>query len=103
MLATSVKKIDRTHSCVPSPELPLPGSNNIDSKRQIGNGMGQYALGKAAGLVEQQIVEYPRHDTRQNVVVLKAEQHNGDQERCPGKGAQRDCVEILVDDVADQK
>lgn len=58
-----------------SPELPLPGGYNIPGKRQISHGVGQNALGEASGSIEKQIVKNSRHDTRQNVVVLKAEQY----------------------------
>lgn len=86
-----------------SPKLPLPGGDDIYAKRQIGHSVRQDTLSEAAGPVEKQIVENARQDTRQDVMMLKTEQHDREKERCPGKRAQWDVFESLVDDVTDQK
>ena len=85
------------------PELPFSGKDNIDGKREVGDGVSRYTLDQAAAFIEQQIVEDAGHYSGQNVVVLQAEQYDRDQKRCPGKGTYSDGVEILVNDVADQK
>lgn len=83
--------------------MPLSGEHYIDRQGQIRDGMGQHTLGQAAGPVEKQIVDDSRNDAGQDIIVLETKQNAGEEERCPGKSANGDGVEILVDDVANQK
>ena len=54
------------------PEPPLTTLQHIQAQSQIGDGMAEDALGKAAGLVEQEIKNYSRHHAGEKIIVLQA-------------------------------
>lgn len=56
-----------------SPELPLPGKNNIERQSHIGNCVGKHALSQAAGSVKNQIVSHPRHHPGVEIIMLGTE------------------------------
>ena len=69
--------LQRSNSCGRLPETPLPGLQNVDTEGKVGDGMGQDALGDAAGLVEQQIEESACHDAGDEVVMFETEKDTG--------------------------
>src|SRR5687768_10720880 len=87
------------------PKTPLLGPENVKTEQEIGHGVGDHAGEQAAGAVGDEIIEGAGGEGRWPVWrgMLKAKRHRNDEERFPGKSAERDVFEVLPNAVTEKE